>query len=42
MTLVESDPTVSTDLGTKANRHLWGGHFARHGEGITPDDHHPG
>jgi len=35
MTLVESDPTVSTDLGAKANRHLWG-HFARHGEGITP------
>ncbi|KAA0098513.1 aspartate aminotransferase family protein [Mycolicibacterium sp. P1-18] len=35
MTLVESDPTVSTDMGTKANRNLWG-HFARHGEGITP------
>ncbi|GLP77168.1 aspartate aminotransferase family protein [Mycobacterium antarcticum] len=35
MTLVESDPTVSTDMATKANRHLWG-HFARHGEGITP------
>ncbi len=26
---------VSTELGAKANRHLWG-HFARHGEGITP------
>ncbi len=28
-----SDP--STDLSKKADRHLWG-HFARHGEGITP------
>jgi adenosylmethionine-8-amino-7-oxononanoate aminotransferase len=35
MTLVESDPTVSSDLGAKAKRHLWG-HFARHGDDITP------
>src|SRR3978361_2248761 len=35
MTTVESAPALSTDLGAKANRHLWG-HFARHGEGITP------
>ncbi|MBX8688938.1 aspartate aminotransferase family protein, partial [Mycobacterium sp. 20091114027_K0903767] len=27
--------TEKSDLATKANRHLWG-HFARHGEGITP------
>src|SRR5215211_3571916 len=26
---------VSQDLSTKADRHLWG-HFARHGQGITP------
>lgn len=26
---------VSNDLPTKADRHLWG-HFARHGDGITP------
>ena len=35
MTLLESDPAVSTDLGAKAKRHLWG-HFARHGDDITP------
>jgi len=35
MTLIDSDPTVSTDLGAKAKRHLWG-HFARHGDDITP------
>ena len=35
MTLMESDPAVSTDLGAKAKRHLWG-HFARHGDDITP------
>ncbi|MBB2991183.1 hypothetical protein FHR72_002667 [Mycolicibacterium iranicum] len=29
----EAPPTG--DLGVKADRHLWG-HFARHGEGITP------
>src|SRR5690242_17041302 len=26
---------VESDLSAKANRHLWG-HFARHGEGISP------
>jgi alkaline phosphatase D len=26
---------ATTDLAAKANRHLWG-HFAKHGEGITP------
>src|SRR3954470_15497894 len=35
MTTTDIAPEVSTDLATKANRHLWG-HFARHGEGITP------
>ena len=35
MTLLESDPTMTTDLGAKAKRHLWG-HFARHGDDITP------
>ena len=27
--------STDTDLGAKANRHLWG-HFARHGADITP------
>ena len=27
--------TITTDLAAKAKRHLWG-HFARHGDGITP------
>jgi adenosylmethionine-8-amino-7-oxononanoate aminotransferase len=35
MTTTDIRETVSTDLGAKANRHLWG-HFARHGKGITP------
>src|SRR5258708_39293231 len=35
MTTTATAPEVSTDLAAKANRHLWG-HFARHGEGITP------
>src|SRR6187401_996856 len=35
MTTTKIRPDVSSDLGAKANRHLWG-HFARHGEGITP------
>ena len=35
MTTTDIAPDVSTDLAAKANRHLWG-HFARHGEGITP------
>ena len=35
MTTTDIAPEVSTDLAAKANRHLWG-HFARHGEGITP------
>ncbi len=35
MTLVESDPTVTADLAATAKRHLWG-HFARHGNDITP------
>ncbi|MBJ7337354.1 aspartate aminotransferase family protein [Mycolicibacterium sp.] len=35
MTLVDSDPTVYTDMAAKAKRHLWG-HFARHGADITP------
>src|SRR5215468_11068431 len=35
MTTTEIRPDVSSDLGNKANRHLWG-HFARHGDGITP------
>ena len=35
MTTTDIAPEVSTDLGAKANRHLWG-HFARHGAGITP------
>src|SRR6187397_275774 len=35
MTTTDIAPEISTDLGAKANRYLWG-HFARHGEGITP------
>ncbi len=35
MTLIDSDPTVYTDMAAKAKRHLWG-HFARHGDDITP------
>src|SRR3979411_2658669 len=35
MTTFDIKQEVSTDLGAKANRHLWG-HFARHGAGITP------
>ena len=35
MTTTDIAQDISTDLGAKANRHLWG-HFARHGEGITP------
>ena len=35
MTTIDRTQEVSTDLAAKANRHLWG-HFARHGEGITP------
>src|SRR6185436_6660750 len=35
MTTTDITQEFSTDLGAKANRYLWG-HFARHGEGITP------
>jgi adenosylmethionine-8-amino-7-oxononanoate aminotransferase len=35
MTLIDSDPTITSDLTAKAQRHLWG-HFARHGDDITP------
>ena len=35
MTLIDSDPTITHDMGATAKRHLWG-HFARHGEDITP------
>ena len=35
MTTTDITQEISTDLGAKANRHLWG-HFARHGAGITP------
>src|SRR6187401_1750847 len=35
MTTTKIRPDVSSDLAAKAARHLWG-HFARHGEGITP------
>ena len=36
MTIIsETEKTDMSGLGAKANRHLWG-HFARHGEGITP------
>ena len=36
MTTTDIAPEVSTDLGAKANRHLWG-HFARHGAGIDAE-----
>jgi adenosylmethionine-8-amino-7-oxononanoate aminotransferase len=35
MTTTDIAPEVTTDLASKANRHLWG-HFARHGADITP------
>lgn len=35
MTITETNTSTTSDLGAKANRHLWG-HFARHGDGITP------
>src|SRR5213592_2602811 len=35
MTTTDITQEISSELGAKANRHLWG-HFARHGEGITP------
>src|SRR5689334_14995713 len=35
MTTTDIAPEVTSDLASKANRHLWG-HFAKHGEGITP------
>ena len=36
MTIIsETEQTTTGELGAKADRHLWG-HFARHGEGITP------
>ena len=36
MTIISETPqTTDSDLGARANRHLWG-HFARHGGGITP------
>jgi hypothetical protein len=35
MTTTDISQEISTELGAKANRHLWG-HFARHGAGITP------
>src|SRR5215210_2983945 len=35
MTQTLINEPVTSELGAKANRHLWG-HFARHGEGITP------
>src|SRR5215510_15483884 len=35
MTTIDIAQEVSSDLGAKADRHLWG-HFARHGKGITP------
>lgn len=36
MTIIsETEQTTDSTLGAKADRHLWG-HFARHGEGITP------
>src|SRR4051812_43572007 len=35
MTTTDITQEVSSELGAKASRHLWG-HFARHGEGITP------
>ena len=35
MTTIEANSVATQGLGAKANRHLWG-HFAKHGEGITP------
>ncbi|MCW2653250.1 MAG: adenosylmethionine-8-amino-7-oxononanoate aminotransferase [Mycobacterium sp.] len=35
MTTIDAKDDISSSLGAKANRHLWG-HFARHGPGITP------
>ena len=35
MTAIDISQDISNELGATANRHLWG-HFARHGEGITP------
>ena len=35
MTANNTAAELSSDLATKANRHLWG-HFSRHGAGITP------
>ncbi|MDT5134288.1 MAG: hypothetical protein QOE41_3599, partial [Mycobacterium sp.] len=35
MTTIDAKDDISSSLGAKANRHLWG-HFARHGAGITP------
>ncbi len=35
MTTVDVEHSISTDLAAKAKRHLWG-HFARHGDDITP------
>src|SRR5215203_5734429 len=35
MTTTDITQEITSELGAKANRHLWG-HFARHGEGITP------
>ena len=35
MTVIDSDPLVTSDMAAKAQRHLWG-HFARHGADITP------
>jgi hypothetical protein len=35
MTAIDTSQDISNELGATANRHLWG-HFARHGEGITP------
>ena len=35
MTTTDITQPVTTDLAAKASRHLWG-HFARHGENISP------
>jgi adenosylmethionine-8-amino-7-oxononanoate aminotransferase len=35
MTTTDITETVTSELGAKASRYLWG-HFARHGENITP------
>src|ERR1700754_4791638 len=35
MTTVDVEHSISTDLAATAKRHLWG-HFARHGDDITP------